>query len=102
MLAGLNFVNFLLEVAVRAEQIEPAVEVVVEKENPELQQQPAGLADPFGDGFVAKIRGRILRDIKRGRLVGEISYGDAQLVVVPIAAGIDAHGAARVAEVVEG
>src|SRR5205807_10515204 len=49
LLARLDFVDLLFKMPVRAQQVEPAVEVVVKKENPELQQQPAGGSDAFGD-----------------------------------------------------
>src|SRR6266542_246114 len=41
MLAGLNFVNFLLEMTVDTEQIQPSIQIVIEKENAKLQQEPA-------------------------------------------------------------
>src|SRR5829696_6874193 len=54
LLARLHFPDLLFEVSVRGEEIEPAVEIVVEEENPELQKESAGGADPFGYRFVGK------------------------------------------------
>ena len=55
-LALLDLADLLLQVAVGRQQIQPAVQIVIEKEHAELEQQPAGRADAFGDGFVSEIR----------------------------------------------
>ena len=88
--------------AVDAEQVQPAIQIVIEEENAKLQQEPAGRTDAFGNRFVEEIRRRVLRDIQRGHFVREIADGDPEFVVVAVVRRVNAHGAARVAEVVKG
>src|ERR1043166_6986013 len=102
-LAALDFADLLFKMAIGAEQIQPAIQVIVEKEHPELQQEPAGWADAFRDRFVCEghaVFGR--RDVKSRHLVGKIADGDTQGFGVSIVGRVNAHGAARIAVAVEG
>ncbi len=79
------------------QQVEPAVEVVVEEEDAELERQPARRADAGGDRLVGVERGVALRHVERRHLVGEVADRERQLVVVAVVGAVDAHGAGGVA-----
>src|SRR5205823_6795131 len=79
-LALLDFADLLFQMAVGREQIEPSVKIVIEEENTEFQQEPAGRADAFGNGLIGKEEGP-LRDIQRAHFVGEIANGDAERLI---------------------
>ena len=63
LLALLHFVDLFFQVTVRGQHIEAAVQVIIEKKQPELQQQPARWPHPFGDRFVRKHQRIALRYI---------------------------------------
>src|SRR5438270_10402426 len=86
--------------SVGREQIEPAVKIVIEEENTEFEQEPAGRADAFGNGLIGKEQ-RPLRNIKRAHFVGEIANGDAERLIIAIPGCVDAHRATGIAVVVE-
>src|SRR5436190_23122344 len=102
MLAGLDLVDFFLEMAVDTQQVQPAIQIVIEKENTKLQEAPAVRTDAFGDRRVEEIRRRVLSHIQRGHFVREITDGDPAFAVVAEVSGVDAHGPSRIAETVEG
>src|SRR5204863_3063884 len=82
VLTGLDLVDFFLEMAVDTEQVQPAIQIVIKKENAKFQEEPAGRTNAFSDRGVEEIRRRVLRDIQRGHFVREITDGDPELVVV--------------------
>src|SRR5258706_12902651 len=84
------------------EHIQSAIEIVIEKEEPEFEEQAAGWADAGGDGLVSEQQRIAGRDIKRIHLIGEIPHRDPPSAVIPKAGGIDAHGSPRQAICVEG
>jgi hypothetical protein len=61
-LALLDFRNLLIEMPVDTQQVEAAIQIIVEEKDPELQEQPACGADAFGNGFVSEQAGIFLRD----------------------------------------
>ena len=83
------------------DEIEPAVEVVVEKQHAERQRAPARGPDAGDDRLVGKLQRRLLRDVQRRHLVGEVADRDAQRAVVAEIGRVDAHRAAAVAVRVE-
>ena len=101
-LAFLHLGNLLLEMAVGRQQVEPAVEIVVKKEQPKLQQQPAVRPDALSDRVVGKQKLIVwCGDIQRGHFIGEVADADSQRVVVPEPRHVDPHRAAYLAVVVE-
>src|SRR6185437_12436463 len=78
-----------------------AVQVVVEEDHAELEQQPAGRADAFGDRFVGKQQRLVLRHVQGGHFIGKIADRDPDSVVVAVAGCVDAHGSPRIAVIVE-
>src|ERR1043165_3840553 len=94
LLERIDAVYFRFQMAIGGENVQPAIEVVIEKEQAELQQFLAPGPDALLDGFIRKNERVALRDIKRIHLVGEVADGNAQAVVISEAGGIDAHGAA--------
>ena len=101
LLAGLGFFDVLVEMAVGGQQIEPAVQIVVEKKDAKGERLTAGRADALREGFVGEGERVVLRDVKGGHFIGEVSDGNAQRIVGLKPAGIDAHGAAGAPVVVE-
>src|SRR6267142_2131374 len=51
-LAFLNFADLRLQMPVGGEQIQAPVQVIIEEEQAELQQQPAGRSHALSDGLV--------------------------------------------------
>src|SRR2546423_5021125 len=80
--------------AVSGEDVEAAIQIVVEKKETKLKQLLAGGTDACLDGFIGKNEGIALSDIEGIHFVGEIADGDAESVVVAETGGINAHGAA--------
>src|ERR1044071_4645188 len=87
--------------AVDGQEIKPAIQVVVEKENAKRQQRAARAADSLRLSLVGKEH-FVLLHVKGRRLVREISDGNAQSIFILKATGIDAHRAARAAVRIEG
>src|SRR3954470_96302 len=87
--------------AVRSQQVETAIEIVVEEEDTELQKQPACGPYPFGNRFVREEQGTGLRNIKRAHLVRKIANGYAHCLVIPVMGSINSHGAPCVAVAIE-
>src|SRR6185503_9373376 len=66
-LALLDFADLFFQMAVDGEQVEPPIQVVVEKEHAEFQRQAACGPDSFRNRFVRVNKaGVILRHVKRG------------------------------------
>ena len=49
-----HLVDLRLQVAVAGQEIKATVQVVVQKENAELEQRPAGTVDSLGHGIIRK------------------------------------------------
>ena len=88
--------------AVCGEEVEPAIEVVVEEKYAEGQQVSAGGTDALGNGFVGEGEGVLFRDVERGHLVGEVTDRDGEAVIALHAGGVDPHRAPDFSVVVEG
>src|SRR6266545_8045939 len=88
--------------AIDRQQIEPAVEIVVEEKNAERERLAAGRADALRDGLVGESQRVVLRNVKGGHFVSEVADGNAERIVFLNPRGIDPHRAARAAIVVEG
>ena len=101
VLARLHLVDLVFDVAVGRQQIQAAVQVVVEKQHAEGQRAAAGRSDAGDDRLVGKLQRRLLRDIQRRHLVGEVADGDAERTVVAEVGRVDAHRAAAVAVGIE-
>ena len=95
LLRGVNFVDVGFEMAVGGQDVEPSIQVVIEKEKTELQKFFARFAQTFLGRFVGEDKRVALGDVERVHLVCKISDGDAQRVVVAEARGVNAHCAAR-------
>ncbi|MFM1942444.1 MAG: hypothetical protein RI897_1426 [Verrucomicrobiota bacterium] len=101
VLVGGDLFDIGFDVAVGGEEVEPAIEVVVEEEDAEREGHLAGGADALGEGFVGEEGGLVFGDVDGGHFVGEVTDGDAEGVVLVEVGGIDAHGAAGSAEGIE-
>ena len=103
MLARLDAIDVVFQMAVRGEQIEPAVEVVVPEEQAELRA-PAASSGPRPVEIASSMNciSLAVGDVQGGHLVGEVADGDAQRLVVAEPRGVDAHRPAGVAVHVEG
>ena len=89
--------------AVGREQVEPAVQIVVEEEQAEFQRRLGGCTEAVEVGQVRELeRRRLVADVECRHLVGEIADGQAEPVVVHEGGPVDAHAAARRARLVEG
>ena len=88
--------------AVGREQVEPAVEVVVEEEEAELQRRLRRRPQAVEVGQVGELEARrLVADVEGGHLVGEVADGQAEPLVVAEAGPVDAHAAAGRARLVE-
>ena len=83
LLVRLGAANVRLQMPVRREHIQPAVEVIIKKEQSELQKVLAGLAQPFLRRLVGEQQAVTLGNIERVHFVGKIPNGNAQCVIVP-------------------
>ena len=91
-LAGLDLGDLGLEVAVGREQVEPAVEVVVEEEQAELQRRLGRGTEAVEVGQVGELEARrLVGDVEGGHLVGEVADGQAERAVVLEVGPVDAH-----------
>ena len=98
LLARLDLGDLRLDVAVARQQVEPAVEVVVEEERAELQRRPARPGQPDRQGRVGEQQRRVRGPgaQERDRLVGEVGDDDGELAR-QVLAPVDAHAAAGLA-----
>ena len=88
--------------AVGREQVEPAVEVVVEEEEAELERRLRRSAQTVEVGQVGELEARrLVGDVEGGHLVGEVADGQPQSFVVEEAGPVAAHAPARRARLVE-
>ena len=88
--------------AVGREQVEAAVEVVVEEEQAELQRRLRRGPQAVEVGQVGeRERLGLVADVERGHLVGEVADRQAEAVVVEERGPVDAHAAAGRARLVE-
>src|SRR5689334_21439257 len=88
--------------AISGENVEPTVQIIIEKEKAEFEEAAGGWADPFGNSFISEEKRILLRNIKRVHFVGEVANGDAKGFVIAEARGVDPHGAASEAIGIEG
>ena len=88
------------DVAVGGEDVEPAVEVVVEEEAGEGQRQQRRLADGRGRRFVDEEAFPLVL-VKGNHLVGEVADHQAWPAGAVVVGGVDAHAGARDARFVE-
>ena len=80
--------------AVGREQVEPAVQVVVEEEQAEFQRGLRRRTQAIQVGQVRELESRrLVADIERGHLVGEVADGQPQPVVIHEPRPVDAHAA---------
>src|SRR4051812_11487775 len=82
--------------AIGREEIQAPIEIVIKKENPELQKQTARGSHSLWNGFIGEHEWRVLRDVERAHFVGEVADGNAERPAIAIPGRIEAHGAARV------
>jgi len=101
---GLHLLNLLFDMSVSGQDIEPSIEVVVEKEEPKFEKQSARRSKAFSNGLVGEHQGvfRRLGHIEGIHFIGEIADGDAQGTVRPKSRRIDAHGPTSLPVGVEG
>ena len=89
--------------AVGLQHVETPVEVIVEEEDAERTAcKRLGAPIPSTIASSAKIEVIALADVDGGHLVGEVADQEAEVVVVAVMAGVDAHGAGRVAGAIVG
>jgi hypothetical protein len=98
----LDLLDLILDMPVGGEQIQPAIEVIIEKEHPERQRKPGRLADPLRDRFIGKQQRLLARDVEGGHLIREIADRNAETPIVLESSRVDAHGAAGCTKIVEG
>ena len=101
LLAGLHFVDLVFDVAVGRQQIEPAIEIVVEEQHAKRQRAARRRADAGHDRLVRKLERRLLGHVQRRHLVGEVADRDAERSVVAEVGRVDSHRAAAVAVGIE-
>jgi hypothetical protein len=101
LLAFLDFVNVVVEVAVGDQQVDPSVEIDVGEEHAKFQPEARGGPQSGGDGVIGEQQHRALRTVKGRHFVGEVPDRHAERVVVAKEAAVDSHRPARVAVAVE-
>src|ERR1044071_9955984 len=91
----LDLADLFFQMAINGQNVQPAIEIIIEKEEPEFQQQAACRADALCDCFISKYQRRALRNIKRGHFCRKISHRDSQRLVISIVGCINSHCAPR-------
>ena len=76
------------------QQVQAVIQIIIEKEQSELEQLATGRSDSGSNGYIGEEQRIALRDIKPIHLVREIADGNAQQLVVAESGGINAHSAA--------
>src|SRR5262245_61911832 len=84
------------------EQIQAAVQIIIEKEKPKFEQQAARRANPLRDGFVSKEQRLVLGYVESGHFIGEVADADPELVIVAVTSGVYPHRSASVAIAIKG
>src|SRR5260221_11605713 len=81
--------------AIGCEYIEPAVQIVIEKEETEFKQFLAGFAEALLARFVREEQGIALGNVESIHFIGEVADGDSKSVVVSETRAVDTHRAPR-------
>ena len=101
---GLHLLDVIFDVSIGGQDIEPSIQVIVEKEETKLEEQSARRPETFRNGLVSEDQGIFCRlgHIEGIHFIGEIADGDAQRTVRTKTCRVDAHGPASLSVGVEG